>query len=161
MGEQPAVLLEFAVIGSVPVSSRAPAVGIYPRMALHATLMAALDDILQGVKPRVLATGTRQVTRPGLDARLVHRVTHRTHLKIDRIEAVDLQRVEQAVHLCLLLSCSSTLRGPVQAPHGGNPCRTELTFGLSISPCLGHQASEQQHKSDSREISFHILKICG
>ena len=81
--------------------------------------------------------------------------------EIDGIEAVDLQRVEQAVHLRFLLSGSCTLRGPVQAPHGGNPCRTELTFGLSISPCLHHQPREQQHKSDSREISFHILKICG
>ena len=62
VGEQPAVILEFLVIGRVPVGARAPAVGVHPGMALHAALVATFHDILQGVKARVSATGAGQVT---------------------------------------------------------------------------------------------------
>ena len=61
------------------------------------------------VEARILTTRASQVARPRLDARPIHRITHRTYLKIHRIEAVDLQRVEQAVHLRFLHSGTGTL----------------------------------------------------
>ena len=127
-------------------------------MALHAALVAALDHILQGVETRVLATGARQVTRPGLNARLVHRVTHRADLEVDRIEAVDLQGVEQSVHLLLLPGGASALRGPVQTPHGSNPRRAEFALGLTISPSTRYRARKQQAREQRNEKAFHIVK---
>ena len=138
MGQQPAVLLQFNVVGRVPVGARAPAVRVHPGVTLHAALVAALHNILQRVKARILAAAACQITRPRLDARLVHRVTHRAHLKIDRVEVVDLQRVEQTVHLLHLLGGAGALRRPVQTPHRGNPRRAELTLGHAITPHLGH-----------------------
>ena len=91
VGEQPAIVLEFLVLGCIPVGARAPSIGIHPSMTLHAALVATLDHILQRVKARILSTRSRQVTRPGLKARLIHRITHRAHLEVDSIEVIDLQ----------------------------------------------------------------------
>ncbi len=124
-------------------------------MALHAALVATLDDILQGIKAGVSTTCTGEVAGPRLDAGLIHRVTHRAHLEVDRIEAVDLQGIKQTVHLGFLLSCSSALRGPVKAPDGGYPCRAKFTFGLTIGPGTRHHARQQKSREHRCHKAFH------
>ena len=128
VGEQHARVLEFLVLGRIPVGARTPAIGIDPRVALDAAGMALLDDILQRVVARILATGSGQVTRPGLVTRLVHRITHRAHLKEDGIEVLRLQVVEIGVDLSLLGSNIIHCRRPVDGPDGGNPRCTHLTL---------------------------------
>ena len=70
-------------------SSRAvEAIGIDPRMALNAALVALGNEELKWVPTRVLATGSGDILRPRLIARLVHGIAHAAHLEVDGIEII-------------------------------------------------------------------------
>ena len=126
------------VAGSVPLvdAVAAVAVGVDPGVALHASLVTCLDGIGERVPGGHLAASAGEVARPGLVARLIHRVAHRAHLEVDGVEIVVLERVEHAVELRLLLrlgiSAIGLCLGPVEAPHRCHPCRAELPFGHSV-----------------------------
>ena len=91
VSQQPTFVLELLVISGVPVGTCAPSVGVHPRVALHAALVACFHYILQGVVAWIFAASACQVTRPWFDARLIHRVAHRAHLEVHRIEVVVLE----------------------------------------------------------------------
>ena len=59
-------ILQLLVQLGVPVCACGEAVGVHPRMALHAALMATVHHIAQRVEAWVFATGAGQITRPWL-----------------------------------------------------------------------------------------------
>ena len=139
VGDEPSVVLQFLVFGGVPVGAGAEAVGVHPRVALHAALVAAFHHILQRVVAGVLAAGACQVARPRLITGAVHGIAHGTYLEVHSVEVGQLQRIEHAVDFGLLYAGCRTDAGPVERPHRCHPCRAEFLLRHAIGKSLHPQ----------------------
>ena len=109
-------------------------VGIDPGIDLDAALVGLLNKILKRVEGRSHATGARNVTRPGLVGRIVHRVAHRPDVVIDHIDVVDEHRVEHLAAGILhdgRVACRDGTAGPV-AQVGRHPDSALFTLGRHV-----------------------------
>ena len=146
VGQQHAGIHKFLVLRCIPVGPRAPAIGVYPGVALDAALVALLDGISQGVVARVLAARAGQVTRPGLITGLVEGVTHRAHLQEDGVDVLLLETVQIGVEFVFLCRRVIDRCGPVDAVDGGDPRGTHLALKRLVGAAAdagGHGYSDE------------------
>ena len=116
------------------VAAMAVAVGIDPGIDLNAALVGLLDQIAKGVERRGHATGARDIARPRLIGRIVHRVTHRTHVIIDHVDVVHAHRVKHLATGILhrgRIALGNGTAGPI-VEVGRHPDAPLLAFGHRV-----------------------------
>ena len=136
-------------------------IGIDPGIDLDTALVSLTDEILKRVERRRHTAGARDVARPGLVGRIVHRVTHRPDVVIDYVDVVDAQRVEHLAAGILhsgRVALGDGAAGPV-AQVSRHPHAALFAFGRHIGSNgkTGDKCHQQCYYDD---FTFHRFGFC-